>query len=238
MVVIKHIYLGIRLCCILPGESAPLHTVLHQIALGTFLLNQSGLHLHMLLNILHQPNCSMYNQLNKIRNDWINNVTKTCFLPLIFYIVSFYTLAINIPGHSWTLQLSVTVGAPTHSTPPCCASGAGALMFVRRPPPHVLSHSPMVQSLHTQSTTLKITKYNVKYNNQFNEDRNLQYYISLLGHGFVLHSSISLGCPVQVPPFASSTDFVLVLDLVPVPHESEHSPTTQSFHSQCIAKCM
>ena len=79
---------------------------------------------------------------------------------------------------------------------------------------------------------------NLACNNTKDEDRDLQYYTSLLGHGFVLHSSISLGCPVQVPPFASSTDFVLVLDLVPVPHESEHSPNTQSFHSQCIAKCM
>jgi len=58
----------------------------------------------------------------------------------------------------------------------------------------------------------------------------------LLGHGLVLHSSISEGCPVQVPPFASSTDFVLVFVLVPVPHESEHSPYTQSFHSQWIAE--
>ena len=58
----------------------------------------------------------------------------------------------------------------------------------------------------------------------------------LLGHGLVLHSSISEGCPVQVPPFASSTDFVLVFVLVPLPHESEHSPYTQSFHSQWIAE--
>jgi hypothetical protein len=69
-----------------------------------------------------------------------------------------------------------------------------------------------------------------------NTDMDLLYYSYLLGHGLVLHVSVSVGCPVQVPPFASSTNFVRVLVLVPAPHESEHSPFTQSFHLQWIAE--
>ena len=56
------------------------------------------------------------------------------------------------------------------------------------------------------------------------------------GHGSGLHSSIAEGCPSQVPPFASSTSFVRLFILVPVPQVLEHSPRIQSSHSQWIAK--
>ena len=51
----------------------------------------------------------------------------------------------------------------------------------------------------------------------------------------MLHASISVVWPVQVPPCSSFTNFVRVFVLVPVPHVWEHSPRTQSFHSQWMA---
>ena len=48
------------------------------------------------------------------------------------------------------------------------------------------------------------------------------------GHSCTLQSLISVGCPVQVPPLASVTNFERVLVFVPVPQVAEHSP---SFHS-------
>ena len=51
----------------------------------------------------------------------------------------------------------------------------------------------------------------------------------------MLHSSISVGWPEQVPPFASSTSLILVFVLVPVPHVFEHVPIIQSSQTQWIA---
>ena len=58
----------------------------------------------------------------------------------------------------------------------------------------------------------------------------------LLGHSPVLHPSISVGCPSQVPPLVSSTSLTRVLVLVPAPHVVEHSPKTQSSHTQWTAE--
>ena len=40
--------------------------------------------------------------------------------------------------------------------------------------------------------------------------------------------------PEQFPPLASSTSLILVLFCSPAPHVVEHSPSTQSPHSQSI----
>ena len=56
------------------------------------------------------------------------------------------------------------------------------------------------------------------------------------GHSTSIHSSISSGWPVQVPPLSSSTSLTLVLVLVPTPHSAEQAPTTHSSHSQWITK--
>ena len=58
----------------------------------------------------------------------------------------------------------------------------------------------------------------------------------LPGHSCRLHSSVSVNCPVHEPPLASSTSFVRVFILEPTPQVAEHSPLTQSFQTQCIAK--
>ena len=58
----------------------------------------------------------------------------------------------------------------------------------------------------------------------------------LPGHSCRLHSSVSVNCPVHEPPLASSTSFVRVFTLEPTPQVEEHSPLTQSFQTQCIAK--
>ena len=56
------------------------------------------------------------------------------------------------------------------------------------------------------------------------------------GHSTSIHSSISSGWPVQVPPLSSSTSLTLVLVLVPTPHSAEQAPITHSSHSQWITK--
>ncbi len=56
------------------------------------------------------------------------------------------------------------------------------------------------------------------------------------GHSCILHSFISLDCPLHVPPFSSLTSFVRMLVLVPIPHVFEHSPTFQASQMQLIAK--
>ena len=60
--------------------------------------------------------------------------------------------------------------------------------------------------------------------------------LRLPGHSCRLHSSVSVNCPVHEPPLASSTSFVRVFTLEPTPQVEEHSPLTQSFQTQCIAK--
>ena len=52
------------------------------------------------------------------------------------------------------------------------------------------------------------------------------------GHGLSWHCKTSVSCPVQLPPLDSSTNLTRVFVLVPVPHEAEQSPTTQSSHTQ------
>ena len=66
-----------------------------------------------------------------------------------------------VPGHSCTLQLSVMLDDPVHSSPPCCASTFGTLVFVRIPPPHGSSHSPVCHSSHSQSTNFA-NKFDLK----------------------------------------------------------------------------
>ena len=57
---------------------------------------------------------------------------------------------------------------------------------------------------------------------------------SLLGQSFIVQGSLITDFPLQVPPNASKTFFVLVLVLVPAPHVLEHLPFCHSFHSQSI----
>ena len=57
---------------------------------------------------------------------------------------------------------------------------------------------------------------------------------SLPGQSSVLQDSLSVLSPSHMPPFTSSTFFVLVFNLVPLPHVLEHSPICHSFHSQLI----
>ena len=52
------------------------------------------------------------------------------------------------------------------------------------------------------------------------------------GQSSVLQDSLTVLTPSQIPPCTSSTFFVLVFNLVPVPHVLEHSPICHSFHSQ------
>ena len=62
------------------------------------------------------------------------------------------------PGHSWTLQLSLTDSSPTHSSPPCSAATFCVRIFVLFPLPHDWVQSPMIQSFHSQWTEQSIRK--------------------------------------------------------------------------------
>ena len=54
------------------------------------------------------------------------------------------------------------------------------------------------------------------------------------GQSSVLQDSLTVLSPSQIPPSTSSTFFVLVFNLVPLPHVLEHSPICHSFHSQLM----
>ena len=111
------------------------------------------------------------------------------------------------------LQLSVTVELPVHSAPPFSAATLGSLLFVRTPPPQDLSHSPIFQLSHSQSTAFSFGKIKRRIHDKNSLEDSLVFFerskisrkIGLMddlvpGQGSVLHSSISVGWPVQVPP--------------------------------------
>ena len=144
-----------------------------------------------------------------------------------------------LPGHSWTLQLSVIESSPSHSFPPWAADVFSSLILVRVPPPHVLEHSLICQSSHSQWTKFKLNQYFSNFyfnliNAHYGVMNNLKRKIP--SHSCTLHSLVWLGCPVHVPPLASSTNLVLVSTLVPVPHVLEHSPCVHSSQMQWMAK--
>ena len=141
------------------------------------------------------------------------------------------------------LQLSSTLAAPEHFSPPCLALTFSVRVLVFIPPPHVLEHNPFCHSSHSQSTTgVNQYCYPISFRcyllwflfvpNRINRMKS----IYIPGHGIALHSSTSVGWPLQDPPLASTTDFVRVLVRVPVPHDLEQSPWVHSSHTQCIAE--
>ena len=54
----------------------------------------------------------------------------------------------------------------------------------------------------------------------------------LLGQFCWLQLTLSVGSPLQTPPYFSRTDFVLVLSIVPPPQVKEQTPLAHSLHSQ------
>ena len=72
---------------------------------------------------------------------------------LIFYVKNkTWGYPVILPGHSWTLQLSVTDASPSHALPPLAEDTFSSLFLVIKPPPHVLEHSPTCHSSHSQWT--------------------------------------------------------------------------------------
>ena len=87
----------------------------------------------------------------------------------------------NLPGHSSLLQLTVTFEPPVHFFPPCCSSTFGILLFVRRPPPQDLSHSPSCHASHSQSTKIQNNFINPNcMQDQFCFRRGLGYSFTML----------------------------------------------------------
>ena len=126
---------------------------------------------------------------------------------------------------------------PGHLAPP--TDGAGLLQFLVRVLMHPLLHllnGPHL--LHRPFTMSNIHKLNVTrtllnllcvmyYNMYVNR-------IKLPGQSCSSHGSCIVFPPSHLPPFASSTIFVLVLVLLPFPHVFEQSPICHSPHSQSI----
>ena len=56
----------------------------------------------------------------------------------------------SLPGQSSGLQDSLSVLSPSHM-PPCISTTFFVLLFDLVPPPHVLEHSPICHSFHSQS---------------------------------------------------------------------------------------
>ena len=124
----------------------------HQTVL-LFLLSCSSLAplLHILQSILLLSNLPSRNQLKfnilVITNDILQ------WPKIILYLkIQKWCYPLILPGHSWTLQLSVTDASPSHSLPPLAEDTFSSLFLVIKPPPHVFEHSPTCHSSHSQWT--------------------------------------------------------------------------------------
>ena len=144
-----------------------------------------------------------------------------------------------LPGHTPLSQGSVMSALPLHGIPPKSSSSFISLIrwFDLTPSPlQVTEHSPILHSLHLQSTKKLFYKrysiYDLLVENSQSTNINLQNNLSP-GHSWTLQLSVIEVVPSHSSPSYSAETFLdLVFVRVPPPHEEEQVPMIHSFHSQ------
>ena len=98
---------------------------------------------------IQRPVCVMNNENQLTSKVWIMAATYQIFISEVVINVNILKLDM-LPGQSCVRQDSLTVLSPSQM-PPCISSTFFVLLFDLVPPPHVLEHSPICHSFHSQS---------------------------------------------------------------------------------------
>ena len=104
---------------------------------------------HDAVQLLHSDQCP-----STVIECMVVRVSVRLYPTCIISVINFGSCLnrLFILGQSCKLQVSSTESTPLHSSPPCSAKTKIDLVFILHPPAHDREQSPVIHSLHSQST--------------------------------------------------------------------------------------